>query len=291
MIVATVGGPGATQARAQSDTCMTVVEHDAFRDNDNVVDALSNGTEATSTVSNTRVSIDETDAFYRVKAENPNGYCVNYRIFIAEKAMAPASIPGEVESNDGNYTATWDAVHDWNTSQTYTRIELTLPPDTTASFAPNRFRVMALSWTSQQESAGESMVRQLKESVLGDQPVTKRHYKFAADKGQVPTTVTVRLRNPQTGAKIDEYHALYSTDGGETWFPVKESTDAAVYKTHPENRSVVRFHFTESAQVRFVANPSVVDDAEREVAGYSAGIDRIVEDYLGGLFGGDDDAE
>lgn len=280
--------PVAAQDDTDSGTCMTVVEHDAFRDNEDVVESLANGTAATSTVSNTRVTVEETDAFYRVRGENPNGYCVHFEAVVAERAMAPASIPGEVDSNDDNYSATWDAVHDWNTSQTYTRIEFTLPADTTASFAPNRFRVKALSWTSQQQSAADSMAKQLRESVFGKQPVTKRHYKISADEGEVPTTVTVRLQNPQTGEQISEYHAMYSTDGGDSWMPVKESTDAAVYKTEPSNRSVVRFHFTEPAQVKFVANPSVVDDAEHEVASYSAGIDQILDNYLG-VLGGDNE--
>jgi hypothetical protein len=284
--VETGGGPTAAAATS-SDSCSTVVDHTAFREDNQTITALANGGPATSTSENTQVRIKATNGFYRVEMDNPNGYCVHVRVFVSSRAMDPASLPGKVESTDGNVTATWDAVHDFNTSTTYTRIEATIPSSTTAQFAPSQMRVKSLSWVSEKEATADGLFRELKTGVLGEPTVTKRHYRMHASKGEVPVTYTVRLQDPRTGAQLEEYHAMYSTDDGKTWQPVSTDTDAPVYKEETRNGSAVRFTFNEPASVEFTANPNTLDDAQREFNSYEAGAKSILDpvipdDWFGG---------
>lgn len=281
---------GAATVAATNTTCTTVVQHDAFRDDNETVAALAESGSATATTQNTRVAITEDSGFYRVQMDNPNGYCVTLRVFVAARAMEPASLPGTVESTNGTTTATWEAVHDWNTSTTYTRIEATVPASTSVQFAPSAMRVKSLAWTSQQTSAAEGVLRRVKTGVFGEPTVTKRHYNLTADEGDVPVTYTVRLRDPHSGAELEEYHALYTTDG-ETWTPVGTDTEAPVYLEEAQDGSAVRFTFTEPARVRFTANPSPIDDAQRQWRSYDSGIDQIVEGLLSGFGLGDEEEE
>lgn len=269
-----------------TQSCRTSVTHDAFRTDSDVIDAVANGTRGVSTEQNTRTTLVEDGSFYRLTANNPNSYCVAFRVEVSAEAMEPAQIPGNVDSNSGNVTASWDARHDFDDGSTTTVIEFVLPSSSTAEFAPNRIRVIGLSWASQKPTEADSVWDELKPDFLRD-TVEKRHYRITTAEENTPRTVAVPLEHPETGETIEEYHAQYSTDGGETWRPVPRSTDEAVYLREVDDGNEIHLTFNDAAEVRLTVNPTTVDDAKREVESYKAGIAKM----LGGFdFFGDEDS-
>ncbi|RDZ49694.1 hypothetical protein C5C07_20140 [Haloferax sp. Atlit-4N] len=286
LIVSMVAPALATSAVAQTETCQTYVEHLSFRTDAATVDRVANGTEATSTAKNTRVRLVEDSVFYRVTAENPNGYCVAFRVEVSEDAMPAAQLPGEVESTDGNVTATWDAIRDWNDSETFTRIEFTLGPGETAAFAPNQYRVEALSWSSEQRTRATGTWERVKSAFGDESDVTQRHYEFAPGE---KTTITVPLENPQTGESVDEWDALYSTDG-DTWKSVPTDSAKPVFVQADDDENAVRFTFNDpDAAVKFVVEPTMRDKASWEVNTYLSGWKEILngpDSSFGGWFDG-----
>lgn len=287
LVVAGVAGPvgiasAATPAPSSStpsmqDDCQTTVTHDAFRDDTETVEQLRNESKAQTIVDNTRVTVEETSGFYRVNGENPNGYCVAFTVQVSDKAMPAAQIPGSVESNDGNHEAKWEAIHDFNTSETYTEVTFVLPANTTATFAPSEARVMSLSWASERTEKAKSIGDKLTEKIF-DKDLEKKTYTINPDGEQ---EVTIPLHNPNTDEKVTEWQAMYTTDGGETWVPVKRESTDPVYIT-TENEQQVSFRFNDpNAKVRFTANPDSLDKANYQVKGYLSGIPFIGDDESG----------
>lgn len=289
--------PVAAQTRVTGDArpslaqCQTTVEHTTFRTDNATIDELSNGS-ATSTKSNTKVRIEKADGFYKVTGENPNGYCVRFVVEIAESAMPPAEIPGDVDSNDGNHSASWTSTYDWNASETYTHIEFTLGPSSSATFAPNQVRVVSMSWASSTTTKAQSSWERLKARFSDDDVTKKTYYITPGDSEQV----TVPLTNPDTDESIDEYHAVYSTDGGESWVTVGTDTDDPVY-VRKTNSDQLRFTFNDidgdgdpDGQVRFTANPGVRENLRNQWDTYWGGKSTIGS-WFGGSSDGPDDTD
>lgn len=274
LLVATVAfGPAVLAAPAtasatdtQTSECPTVVTHDRFRFNNDSMTTIATGGQATSTVRNTQVRISEGDAFYRVSAENPNAYCVRYVVMIGETAIPPAELPGTVPSNSDEYEAEWDAIHDFNASETYTHVEFTLPAGASATFSPSQVRVVPLSWASKEPTKAQGAWKSIKDR-FSDRVLAKNEYTLKPGR---EATMTVPLKNPDTGEEVTEYQAQYSTDGGDSWTPVGTDTEAPVYKRATDG--AVQFTFTDpDARVKFVANPGVLDKAQYELDSYLSG--------------------
>ena len=285
---AAVSTVGSAQSTSTSSSCAnSVVEHTAFRNDTSTVETLANGSAASSITSNTKVTLEPADAFYRLTAENPNAYCVRLRVQVSGEAMPAAQIPGTVRSNDRNHTASWDAKHDFDSEETYTVIETTLPAETTAQFAPSRYRVVGLAWSSSAATEAESVWDRLRPDSL-ETSVEQRHYEIHEGGGEGQQVVSVPLRNPSTGERVEDYQLMYSQDGGQTWQSVPTDTDAPVYKQEGEDGREVRLTFNEEATVELTVEPTVVDTVRRDIRNYRAGLGDLPG--LSDLFGGDEGA-
>lgn len=282
LLVSTTGGlllAGTAPAAAATADCETTVKHLKYKTNQTAINKVANGSNVTSLKANTRVRVGTDNTFYRVHADNPNGYCVRFVIHVAEKAMPPADVPNNVTSNDGNYTATWRAQYNWNTSNSYTNITFTLPADASATFAPNKYPVVAISWASERVSQGQGLIGGLGDKLDGKDNVTKHTYTIDPDE---KTRVTVPLRNPDTNEKIKEWKAMYTLNNGKTWRKVPTDTNAPVYYSKVGNGTAVQFTINDpDAKVKFYANPTMGQKASYQWKTYSGGID-ILSDLIPG---------
>jgi hypothetical protein len=275
--------PAAAQS-TDDDQCATTVEHDALRTDDGLIDRVSAGEAVTTRRDLTRVTYTPTDAFYRLEAENPNGYCVHVVVEIGERALPPADLPTDVTSNDGSTTATWQSKHDFDAGQTYTHIAFDVAANSTVEFAPSRVQVVSVAWAGEKQQKAEGVVERLRREV--DEP-TLRQRKYQFQVRSTPAARTVPLTTPNESKRIDDYQAQWTTDGS-TWHPVTTRTDDPVYKSEPESGDQVTFHWTEPARVRFTANPTPLDEVRYQVSSYRAGVADLVD--VGDLspFGGDE---
>ncbi|NHN50033.1 hypothetical protein G9464_20910 [Halostella sp. JP-L12] len=264
LVVGTMGvGNAAAGSSPAAADCSTEVVHDAFRDNSTIAEFNDTG-EATSTESNTRVIVSESDAFYRIEAENPNGYCVNVTVRISDEMM-PATERGDVESMNGTTTAAWHDVTNFDTQETYTEITFTLPANSEATFAPSKPTVIVPSWRDEQKRQAEGIVDRLSSlnPLSGDEELEQREYQFAAPETN-GSYVTIPLENESMNRSIDEWRAVYRTSEDGPWRPVNQEADDAVFVRELDGK--VQFVFNDrDAEVKFTANPSPVDKFKYDV--------------------------
>jgi hypothetical protein len=261
-------GPAPAQAATQDgqQACETTVVHKAFRTDEATMNRVANGSTARNTRKNTRVSVGETNQFYNVRGENPNGYCVRIVVEIGSEAIPPAEMPGKVYANHQEIAATWDAVHDFSTGQTHTEVAFTLPPGTDATFAPSEVRVVSVAWYSKTAERSKSAWSSLTDRITDSPNVTKHRYTIAPGGEGVRT---VQLVNPKTDERITEYRALWRPSKEAAWRPVKTDTEAGVFKQETDGGDAVQFHFQNAtAEVRFYANPGIRDEIDYEVKSY-----------------------
>jgi len=276
-----VRGPGSTPASVVD--CGTEVVHDDFRFHEATVNATANDT-GTSNDLNTRVRVEQATGFVRVSAENPNGYCVRYVVELAPEVVSPASL-GEIEATEGNQTATWRAVRDFNRSTTYTEVAFTLPAGSNATFAPSKARVAALKWTGTAKSASSGLLGDI--NFLGDDEddLQQREYTFSPETNGT-SIISVPLRDGNR--TIDDYRAVYRVDGSG-WRPVGTDSSAPVFKRELGNGEAVQFQFNDrDAEVKFTANPTTLEKAQHGWTSYWAGWD-VLDSLFGGEDNGDDD--
>jgi hypothetical protein len=267
---------GATTFDHEQPTCETTVRHDAFRHDNDTVTALDNGSE-TSVRSNTEVTLDTNVAFVQLDARNPNGYCVRYVVEISPDVVTAAEL-GHIDAAEGEQTAEWQAIHDFEADETYTEVSFVLGAGENATFAPSQLRVRSLKWTGEVTNKTSGVLPNFDLGSLLGGDLEQREYTFEApnDSDSVPVSLT----NASTGKTVDEYRALYRTGDGD-WNPVTTDSTAPVYKD--ERDDVVTFHFDDdSAEVRFTANPGPIDKARHQWHAYTAGWDGI-RDMIPGL--------
>lgn len=277
----TAAAPIPTAASTSGD-CTVTARHAAFRLDNATISAAANGS-ATATVRNTDVRIEQVGAgaagFVRVHGDNPNGYCVDVVVEIDRQITPPAEL-GSIESVDGNQSATWRAVRDFDREETYTRVAFTLPANASATFAPSTARVQVLEWTGTAKTEASGLSHAISSWFDDDsKALQQRHYTFGPEQNGT-TTITIPLRNATTGRTIDEWHATYTLpDQGPK--PVgTESTDP-VYYAVVDGGSAVQFHFrNQKATVEFVANPDLGDKAAHQWQSYTTGLSEI-DDVLG----------
>lgn len=272
--------PGtSTPASMAAPSCENSVVHDAFRVDEDTISAAANGT-ATSTASNTRVRVEQATGFIRLNATNPNGYCVKFQVELASDVITPAEL-GYVDSLDGNTTAVWHAVHDFNASATYTSVTFTLPAASTATFAPSEARVTSLAWTGDVKAAGGSLWNRIADIdipyVGDDGELDQRTYTYSPTNNST-TIITVPLENESDGRRISDWQAMYRTPD-QGWTPLKEnSNDAVFYRKVDE--TTLQFVFNDrQAEVRFTANPTLRDQLDYDLKSYLSGVS-TVEDWL-----------
>ncbi|MDS0280085.1 hypothetical protein NDI85_20065 [Halomicroarcula sp. S1AR25-4] len=271
LLVATVGPvAGQTETATPTEQCSTDVYYDAFRTDQSVINATNDSGSTSVSKQNTRVTVNETEAFYRLRAENPNSYCVDMTVDIAD-AVLPAATLGEVESVDGETTAHWTDVTDFDSQSAYTEVSFTVPANTTVTFAPSRPTVFFPAWRDQRKRGAEGLLDRVTGlSPFGDDEaeadLSKRTYYFNASESE---TVTVRLDNPNASdQRIEEWNAVYRLSEDDPWRPVDTDTADPVYYSTP-SEDKVRFVMTDSnAQIEFTANPTYTDEALAEYRSY-----------------------
>ena len=269
-------------ALAQEDddrdtNCETVVVHDAFMEDQEAIDALANGSTVRSTEANTRVTLGENNTFYQVEGQNPNAYCVHFVVKVSDEAIPPAQLPADIKSNDGEHEASWNAVHNFSSSETHTEIEFTLPAETTAKWSPQEMRIASIAWASESRDKASGLFDRLHEIAGGEDEVAQRKYDISAN--ATGEQVTVPLENPRTGENIDKWTARYTTNDGETWHKLDTSAEDPVYYSKPDDSSI-RLTFNDpDARVKFVANPTRRDEIAEEWTMWKSGIKEI-GDYM-----------
>ncbi|WP_324662409.1 hypothetical protein [Haloarcula sediminis] len=275
MAMPTLGTVSATQTETSCDNTVT---HDAFRFDNETISAASNGS-ATSTARNTEVRVEQSGGFVRVNATNPNGYCVAFTVELSAEIVDPAEL-GSIESNDGNLTADWHAVRDFEREETYTEVLVTVPPAGQTTIAPSNIRIKSLAWTGTAESAGDSLFDGLPS--FGDDEdedgLQKRTYRYNAT--NTTDTITINLKNDSTDRTVTEWQAMYRLDQESDWRPVHtDSEDPVFYREVGDHR--VQFVFNDpDAQLRFTANPTTFDKAKSSWESWWSGVGSI-----GDLFG------
>lgn len=278
ILLATVSALPAPTAAQTSAECSTTVVHDSFRFDNSTVQEAANGT-ATSAAKNTEARVEQATGFVRVYGENPNGYCMEFRVQIAPDVVSPAEL-GTVDSNDEHVEAGWHATRDISRDETYTEVVFQLPPNSSAMFAPSKIRVQSLAWTGTATQEGGSLVDRITNFSIGEEPdLRNRTYTFTPENES--EYVTVPLEDPNSDRQIEEWTAMYKTADSD-WRPVTEQADAPVFYREP-NAEQVQFVFNnQNATVRFQANPTTLEKAQTSWQSWTSGWST-----LGDLFGDD----
>jgi hypothetical protein len=264
--LATTPTPASAATQSTEQECETTVTHKAFRTEQATVNKVANGSTAKNVRKNTRVSVGETNSFYKIRGENPNGYCVRLVVEIGSEAIPPAEMPGKVYANHADVAATWDAVYDFDTGQSHTEVIFTLPPGSEATFAPSEVRVVSVSWYSSTTEKSRSAWANITSRFTDSPNVTKHVYHIVPGGEGVRT---VQLTNPSTDERITEYRALWRPSPDAAWRPVTTDTEDGVFLQETDGGDAVQFHFQNAtAEVKFYANPGVRDKLDYEVKSY-----------------------
>ena len=259
LVVASMGAPVGRAESTSSASCSTSVRHDVFRTDAGISTVNETGS-ATSTVENTKVTVVDDSAFIRLKASNPNGYCVRYVVEISPEIVEPADL-GSVESNNGSVEADWRAAQNLSSGTVYTRVIVTLPAGTSAEFAPSNLRVKSLAWTGEAQKATGGLFSGLGSLFGGESKLEQRNYEIRAPNTSDATTVPLT----NEGNRIEEWQATFRLDGKTR--PVSQDAAAPVY--YSEGNGSVTFHFNnENAVVEFVAEPTFFDKAGHSWTSY-----------------------
>lgn len=246
------------------------VTHDGYLTDEQYIDEFNQSSEIQLTDRNVRTTIEETDVFVRLKAENPNSYPVDLTVKIHPDIIAPAEV-GEISDTEGDVEATWRNLHDFESGQSYTEIRFRLEADSEVTFAPNRVRVLGVAWKDRATDTSRFTDRL---PSLSDDNVDEHTYTMNSSSGSI---VTVPLSNDD-GQSIDDWHAVYRVGPDDHWKPITtDSTDPAFYRTI-DNGNSVQFHFDRDnyedgeIELEFTANPRFRDTVSYDIRSFRAGL-------------------
>lgn len=274
LLVASAVLPGIVAAQENNDEietthdCETSIYYDEFRTNQEVVDEANESGSAAVVKQNTRVKINDSDAFYRITAENPNSYCVEMTADVSEEIFPPTNL-GEVDSLDKKTVARWTDVHDFETQTAHTELTFTVPANSTVKFAPSKPTVFLPAWRDSQKREAEGLLDRVTDySPFGDdeEGLEKRVYTFnGSDRNSVP----VRLDNPnESEQRIEEWNAVYRLSPDEPWKPVDTDTEDPVYYRELGDDKVEFVMNDNNAVIEFRANPTTKDEIVDDVRSY-----------------------
>ncbi|WP_323677614.1 hypothetical protein [Halorubellus sp. PRR65] len=266
-----VAPAGATTSSTSSTAaCSEKVVHDWPLTNA-TAQTFNNSSSVDRVVANTKVSIEHTDSFYRVRAENPNAYCVHVTVRIHEDIIPPTEL-GSIASVNGTTTAEWHDITEFESQETYTEIKFTLSGGESAMFAPSEPAVLIPAWRDQQKREAEGFLAQVTSTFDFESPfdddteqLKSKTYEFSKPNGS--DYLTVRLDNRTTNQTIDEWYALSRPAGSKApWDPITQESDAGVFYRIVDGGSKLQFVFNNpNATVRFVANPEAGDKLDYDV--------------------------
>lgn len=263
---------GATLAQEDADpNCQTETAHDAFLGDDAVIEEFNDSGSASEISRNTRVTIEETSAFYRVKAENPNSYCVHTTVSVNSSILPPTNL-GTVDSNNEVTSASWTDVRDFDRQEAHTEITFTMPPNSTVLFAPSKPTVMLPAWRDEKKRDAQGILATVSSLFSEDNKTLKeRTYTFTSDGSPY---VTIPLVNEDDeNQTITEWRAVYRTSESAPWDPVDKNTEAPVFYQEIDDGDKVRFYFNDKdAEVEFVANPTATDKVVWDIRSFKRSI-------------------
>lgn len=275
LVVCLVGlAAGGTLAQDDSlDPEMEVV-FDEFRTDDTVVQNANTTGSAQVTKQNTRATVEENDAFVRLALENPNSYPVAFEVQLAEEIVKPATL-GTVRAVENDaITADWQAQHDFESEETHTRVTVVVPAETDVLFAPSQLRVKSLSWTGEAEQSAGT-IRERVTKLWGEDRLEQRTYEVSGSEGEI---VTVDLENPETGDRIEEWHATYTLDAEPNAqpTPLAEGTGEPVFyrpiENDEENVEAIQVTFNEAGTVSLTVEPTTTEKFGYEVRSYRSSV-------------------
>ena len=276
VLVVCLIGLAAGGTLAQDDTPEPEMEvvFDEFRTDDAVVESVNTTGSAQVTKQNTRATVEEDDAFVRVGLENPNSYPVAFEVQISNELVKPATL-GTVRAVDTEgVTADWQAQHDFEAEETHTRMTVVVPAETDVLFTPSQLRVKSLSWTGEAEQSAETL-RDRVTKLWNEERLEQRTYEVTGSEGEI---VTVDLENPETGDRIEEWHATYTLAGDATPrpTPLAEGTGEPVFYRPIENDDgevdAIQVTFNEAGTVRLTVEPSATERISYEMTSYRSSV-------------------
>jgi hypothetical protein len=114
-----------------------------------------------------------------VAAENPNAYCVNVTVEIPSDIVQPTDL-GTVEpvNESVSVTADWRSYQNFTSGARYTTVEFTLPAASSVEFAPNKVRVVTLSWATSAQDSAEGVFSTVMGLFSDDEPLAQRNYEI-----------------------------------------------------------------------------------------------------------------
>jgi len=270
--VGAVAPAGATTSSQSSSTaaCSETVVHDWPLQNA-TAETFNNSSSVSQVTANTKVSIEHTDSFYRVRAENPNSYCVAFTVRVHEDIIPPTEL-GSISSVNGTTTGEWHDITEFESQRTYTEIEFTLRGGESAMFAPPEPAVLIPAWRDQQKREAEGILARVTSTLDFESPfdddtenLKAKTYRFSKPNGS--DYLTVRLDNRTTNQSIDDWYALTRGAGSDVpWDPITQESTAPVFYRTVDGGSKLQFVFNNpNATVKFVANPEAGDKLDYDV--------------------------
>jgi len=165
---------------------------------------------------NTRATVEDDDAFVRLGLENPNSYAVAFEVQLSEEIVRPATLRHRPRHRhrrrDGRLAGTTRlrGRRDTRASRSSSR-----PRRTCSSRRANC--ASSRSWTGEAEQSAETL-RERVTTLWEDDRLEQRTYQVTGSEGEI---VTVDLENPETGDRIEEWHATYTLAGDEAARPTR----------------------------------------------------------------------
>ncbi|WP_066418790.1 hypothetical protein [Halorubrum aethiopicum] len=287
VLVVCLVGLAAGGTLAQDDTLNPEMEvvFDEFRTDEAVVENANTTGSTQITKQNTRATVEDDDAFVRLGLENPNSYAVAFEVQLDKAIVKPATL-GTVRAVDNDtVTANWEANHDFEAEETHTQVTVVVPAETDVLFTPSQLRVKSLSWTGEAERSAET-IRERVTQLWEENRLEQREYDVTGSEGEI---VTVDLQNPETGERVEEWHATYALsdkpDARPT--PLAEGTGEPVFYRPIENDEgdveAIQVTFNEAATVTLTVEPTATEKLGYEVTSYRSS---VFDGFDWGPFGG-----
>lgn len=273
LVLAVFAPVSAGASSLQESSNCTEIHHSAFLESEQALQELNQTGNASATVDNVPVTIEETEQFVRLRASNPNGYCTRVVVEMSEQVAPPAELGtvDAVKPEGSEIQADWSATHSLARDELLTEVVFELPPGAEGvMFAPSKMRVKTLSWTGSAERSANTTVGRLKGLLSQEEELKNDTYHL---KRSEPGSITTVSLSSGDGRKVEEWQAAYRTEGGE-WRPIGQESSAPVYFT--ETNQTVKFYYNQPGEVRFTAEPGMTDKAKHDILSYR----RSVEDTL-----------
>ncbi|ELZ38770.1 hypothetical protein C471_09375 [Halorubrum saccharovorum DSM 1137] len=275
LVVCLVGvAAGGTLAQDDAPEPEMEVVYDEFRTDDAVVESANMTGSAQAIKQNTRATIEDDDAFVRVGLENPNSYAVAFEVQISNELVKPATLGTVRAVENDDVTANWQAQHDFEAEETHTKVTVVVPAETDVLFTPSQLRVKSLSWTGEAEQSADT-IRDRVTKLWEEDRLKQRTYEVTGSEGEI---VTVDLENPETGDRIEEWHATYTLAGAETPqpTPLAEGTGEPVFYRPIENDdgavNAIQVTFNEPGTVSLTVEPTATERIGYEVTSYRSSV-------------------